>query len=67
MKASFKAEQPDNIEMTLTLTMTLREWRDLSAAIKQDYPGWKIKGIIHDLIDAATRHFHQTEESEASE
>jgi hypothetical protein len=67
MKASFKAAQPDEIEMTLTLTMPLKEWREFAATIKQDYPGWKIKGIIQDLIDAANRHFHAIPESEASE
>jgi len=57
LKASFKAQKPGDMPFTMTLTMTLDEWRELSDAIKGQYPGWVLKGEITRLVFAATKHF----------
>lgn len=64
MKAHFQPADPDAIEMTLTITMPLKAWRELSFQIANKYPGWQFVGIIRELILYADKHFEQAGESE---
>lgn len=63
MKAQFKAESPNEIEMTLTITMPVGEWRALAKVIDSAYPGWQFLGVIRDLILQAEAHFFPHEEA----
>lgn len=66
MKALFQPANPDEIEMTLTITMPLGAWRRLALQIASEYPGWQFVGIIRELILFADKHFEQPGESERS-
>jgi hypothetical protein len=61
MKSTFKIERPDDIEVTLTTTMTLREWKQ----VKQDLAGNTyaqrcFADSIRDVIARAEQQFAAT-------
>lgn len=64
MKAHFQPANPDEIEMTLTVTMPLKAWRKLALQIANEYPGWQFVGIIRELILFADKHYETPGESE---
>lgn len=64
MKAHFRPANADEIEMTLTITMPLKQWRELSFQIANEYPGWQFVGIIRELILCADKHYETPGESE---
>jgi hypothetical protein len=64
MRSVFEAKRPDDIEMQLTITMTLGKWRELRAAIKEQYPGWEFSVKISELIKFAEEHFYNKTDDE---
>lgn len=64
MKATFKVEDPKDIELTMTITMSLKEWNQLADTIKDEYPGWKFALFISQMVRHATMHL--TEDTEVS-
>jgi hypothetical protein len=61
MKTDFVTENPDSIEMTMTITMSLGKWRELRKAIKEQYPGWEFANAISEMVHQATKHFSAEE------
>ena len=61
MEANFKATDADEMSFTLTVTMKLKEWKALKEQVRQDYPGWKLRGAIVNMVDAAQKHFTASE------
>lgn len=59
-RGTFKATQPDAIEMTLTLTMPLGQWRELRDAQDKKYPGWRFAGLISRMIINAEANYVET-------
>jgi len=59
MKGTFQIELPDKIDATLTVTMTLAEWKQLRAQVAGNWPGWKFSEMITDLIRHAEKQFYQ--------
>jgi hypothetical protein len=55
---TFHANKPDEIELTLTLTMTLDQWKRLKEQIPHEWPSSDIKSKIYDLVRQAERHFY---------
>ena len=62
IKAYFQPTDPDYINMTLTLTMTLGEWKRLK--LDHDYPGWRIQNIIGDMVKQAEAGYEKKHEIE---
>lgn len=62
MEANFKALNPDSLEMEMTISMTLKKWRELKEAIKSQYPGWEFAGKISDMVYQAEKHFYPESE-----
>jgi hypothetical protein len=58
MKAKIKAQKPDEIEMELTLTMRLKDWKELRSQVQQAWPSWEVGSAISDLINQAEKHFY---------
>lgn len=48
MKIQGKINDTDEVEVTLAITMTLKEWKALDEAIPAKYPFWKISSAITD-------------------
>ena len=66
IRARYQLTRPDDADASLTLTMTVGEWRAFAAHLVKDgkYPGWRIANIIHELVESATVHFDATGETE---
>lgn len=61
MKASYWLQSPEKIEATLTVTMTIEEWRALQKQLPDSvWPAWKFSNEISELISHANRHFTAT-------
>ncbi len=59
MNAKFKAENPNEIEMTLTVTMPLKEWKRLRDQLEpRNYPSSLFFKKINELVNHAEEHFH---------
>ncbi|MBN3744663.1 hypothetical protein G3N96_04335 [Burkholderia sp. Se-20373] len=48
--------------MTLTMTMTLGEWRKLQEQLASTYPSWKLSSNIGAMVRLATTTFAETKE-----
>jgi hypothetical protein len=65
MKASMKLTKPDDVEATITLTMTLAQWKLLRVSVVDDagyQPGGKLREAIDDLVRQATKAFYSGED-----
>jgi hypothetical protein len=67
MKTTFTTTKPDDIEMTLTVTMSLKHWNDLRALLPEDWPAWELRGAITDMVVQANKTFYPKEKGAASE
>ncbi|QGZ66328.1 hypothetical protein [Paraburkholderia acidisoli] len=65
MKAQFKAENPSDIQMTMTLTMTLGEWREIGEHLtdtRSFRADGKLLDAIRTMVRKASQHFDETTE-----
>ncbi|WP_186065956.1 hypothetical protein [Burkholderia gladioli] len=62
MKAKFKIERPDDVPMTLTLTMTGGQWKRLREQLTNIYPSWKLSNTIDAMVRQASAVFEDTKE-----
>ncbi|MBU9293049.1 hypothetical protein KTD18_15990 [Burkholderia multivorans] len=62
MKSEFKILRPDEVPMTLTMTMTLGEWKKLQEQLATTYPSWKLSANIGEMVRLATTTFAETKE-----
>lgn len=64
MKATLRLAKPEDVEATISLTMTLAQWKLLRVSVSADAfhePGGTLRGAIDDLVRQATRAFFPTE------
>lgn len=66
MKTAFKIERPDDVSMSLTVTMTLGQWRDLRAQLQSTYPSWRLSSAINEMVHEATTVFSAAKEDTSS-
>ncbi len=57
----FKVENPDDVVITLTVSMKLPEWKELKDQQMEKWPSSSFKSTIGDLIRKADLHFYPTE------
>lgn len=50
MRAKIIVERPEDIEMTLKLTMPISEWDRLRGQLSLGYPAWKLTSAINEMI-----------------
>jgi hypothetical protein len=62
MKGTFKLDNPDEVYATLTMTMTVGEWRiikdGLMAGAPQPLVAVEVRNLIRDLLERAGQEFH---------
>jgi len=63
MKTHMKATDPNKMEFTLEITMTLKDWRELDDQLSTAYPSWELASRITDMVQQATQHFTPEERS----
>lgn len=64
MKATLRLAKPEDVEATISFTMTLAEWKLLRVSVSDDphyQPGGKVREAIDDLVRQATRAFFPSE------
>jgi len=67
MKSKFKAINPDEIEMELTISMSLKDWVELRGQVaKQGHPAWKLIMVITEMVAYANQHFYPKENDESN-
>lgn len=50
MKARMKIESPDDVMVTLTITMTAKKWCELRDQLNADWPSWELSSAITNLL-----------------
>lgn len=64
MKASMKLTKPDDVEATISLTMTLEQWKLLRTSVADEAsyrPGGQLRQAIDNLVRQATMTFFPVE------
>ena len=68
IKSVMKASEPDTINMTMQVTMTVKEWKELRKLMGDDGEYWSTASTfsraVRDLIDHAQQHFCSLDASE---
>ena len=54
MKALMHIESPEGVQVTLNVTMTLKQWRELKAQLDESYPSWAFGSLIAQAINKVT-------------
>ncbi len=64
MSASFETTNPGSVKFTLTVTLTLDEWRKVESALKTEkgIVGWPIWNAVSNMVQQATRPFYPSPE-----
>ena len=55
----YEATKPESIEFTLSITMTMGEWKKLKNQLADAYPAWELANTINQVIDKAENEFWQ--------
>ncbi len=65
MKTDFRIAQPDDVECTMTISMTLGSWRKLRDRLEgQSYPEFRLRQDISELISLAEAKFLPSKRSD---
>lgn len=64
MKSKLFVEKPNEIEMTLQITMPLGDWRKLKNQLGTGYPVWRLSEEITFMIKKAEAQFGPKSEDE---
>lgn len=62
MKTVFRIERPDDVQMVLTVTMTLGEWRKLQEQLSTSYPSWRLSSAISEMVLEAKSAFYPSDD-----
>lgn len=57
MKATFKIERPKDVEVTMSITLRLKDWMELRDQLQNVYPSWSLSSTIDTLVIKATKEF----------
>lgn len=57
LKATIKIQCPEDVEVSMTLTMPLREWIELHGQLPSKYPAWRLTAAINQLVSQAKAQF----------
>jgi hypothetical protein len=55
MRTHMKLTVPDSVEATMTLTMTIKEWREFSKQLTDEWPSTRVADAIGSTIDQAEK------------
>jgi hypothetical protein len=63
MRSTFKLDNPDDMQATMTLTMSVKEWRQLRKQLSDSWPSCDFSRQIGDLVRAAEAHFYANDDA----
>lgn len=58
MKVVFMAERPEEIQFSMTLTMSLNEWLELDGQLTEKWPSSRLAQIISSMRSQAEHRFY---------
>lgn len=61
MRYRLKCENPGDIEYTLIVTATAKEWEEFRDQLANVYPSWKFSSAITDLLAQARKIYWPSE------
>ncbi len=64
MKGTIQVDNPDQIEATLTITMSLYSWKEIANQLRKERPGWTITTTIDRLVSLIEKQWSESEEIE---
>lgn len=64
MKIEYRATDPNTIELSMTITMSLADWSRLKEQLTASYPSWKLSDSIRNIMIEAHEHFILKSESD---
>lgn len=69
MKTRMQIHNPDTVELSLNITMTVGDWRRFSQQLAENahrttYPLWKVREHIHDAVKQLAETVEQEAEME---
>lgn len=71
MRGRLQLHIADEAEATLTITMKIGQWRKLREQLKRvelnQWPAWKLRGMIVEIIDKAETSIFGSEPTDATE
>lgn len=61
MKARFMIEDPDSIQATMKITMSVKEWTDLRDQLENKWPSSRLSSAITQVIIEARKVYYADE------
>jgi hypothetical protein len=61
MKARFMIEEPDKIEATMKITMTVKEWTELREQLSRNWPSCRLSAAITSVLIEARKVYYAPE------
>lgn len=58
MITQMKIDDPENVNVTMTITMTVSAWKKLQAQLNRDYPGFRLGMAINEMVSAVSHKFY---------
>lgn len=58
MRAHFRIKDPDSVEASITITTTLKEWKELRSQLPGGWPATRLSETIGEAVRHAERHFY---------
>ena len=62
MQTTYKVKDPDKIEFTLTITMSLKDWKELQSQLATNWPSSMLSRDISDVTAKAQKVFYAEED-----
>lgn len=62
MIARAQIVNPDVAEMTLTLTMSVKQWKELADLLPEEWPGWPVASMVRQAISKTIGHVETVRE-----
>ena len=64
MRYRFSLDNPDDMRATLTITLTIKDWKAVAEEMGTTHPAWKVTAAIREMITRAeTKFFGEHEAS----
>lgn len=65
MRVRFEMTKPDDMEATMTITMTVKRWKELRAELPDKWPAWDLGRAIGDVVRQAEESFYPGKDGES--
>ena len=53
VRGRFFVKEPMNVEMCLTITMKLKDWKELKDQLQECWPSWSLSSLITSMVNKA--------------